>query len=180
MISKSVQVAVMDPFDFEVTQEFDECNGSVLHMSADGADQYIWTPSEGLSCSRCSATDVRVGSEDKEYTVEGMKDGCVLKKIVKVRPLLKQRDLDFSYEGTSQCGVVFNASDLGSNVSYHWSLSSKPDFGADGKTVTLYFPSNGTYTITLTAKRKDCDENSAISLTKEVVVEGCNPCDLEH
>lgn len=183
MISKSVQVAVMDPFDFEVTQEFDECNGSVLHMSADGADQYIWTPSEGLSCSRCSATDVRVGSEDKEYTVEGMKDGCVLKKIVKVRPLLKQRDLDFSYEGTSQCGVVFNASDLGSNVSYHWSLSSKPDFGADGKTVTLYFPSNGTYTITLTAKRKDCDENSAISLTKEVVVEGCNPCDpcvVEH
>ena len=183
VVTKSVDVNVKDPFDFDVVQEFEECNGSKVQMRADGADEYYWYPSDGLSCIRCSVTDVVLGSDEKTYTVEGMKDGCVLKKNVIVRPLLKQSDLDFSFESATQCGVVLTASDMGPRVSYRWSVEANPNLDVEGQSVTLYFPSDGDYKVTLTVKRNDCDESSVVSLTKTVTVNGCNPCNpcvVEH
>ncbi|MBR5696836.1 MAG: PKD domain-containing protein, partial [Paludibacteraceae bacterium] len=182
-ISKSVEVKVKEPFDFDVIQKYDECNGSKIQMSAEGADEYYWYPSDGLSCIRCSVTDVVLGSDSMIYTVEGMKDGCVLKKKVTVSPLLKQSDLDFTPDSINTCGATFTASDMGQRVSYHWSVEANPSLDAEGQSVTLYFPSNGDYKVTLTARRMDCDENSVVSLTKIVRVRGCNPCNpcvVEH
>jgi len=183
VVTKSVDVNVKDPFDFDVVQEFEECNGSKVQMRADGADEYYWYPSDGLSCVRCSVTDVVLGSDEKTYTVEGMKDGCVLKKNVSVRPLLKQSDLDFTFGSSNQCGVVLTASDMGPRVSYRWSVEANPDLNVEGQSVTLYFPSDGDYKVTLTVKRDDCDDSSVVSLTKTVTVSGCNPCNpcvVEH
>ncbi len=176
VISKSVDVTVEKPFDFKVTQEYVECNSSVVKMTAEGADEYYWYPSDGLSCNRCPVTNVSVSSKKKEYTVEGVKDGCVQTKTVTVSPLLKRSDLDFTYEYSTSCSIIFTASDMGSNVSYHWHVESSPSIDEDGRVAQFHFPSDGGYRITLTAKRKDCDENSAISVEKIVRVHGCDPC----
>jgi hypothetical protein len=176
VISKSVDVTVEKPFDFKVTQEYVECNSSVVKMTAEGADEYYWYPSDGLSCNRCPVTNVSVSSKKKEYTVEGVKDGCVQTKTVTVSPLLKRSDLDFTYEYSTSCSMIFTASDMGSNVSYHWHVESSPSIDEDGRVAQFHFPSDGGYRITLTAKRKDCDENSAISVEKIVRVHDCDPC----
>ena len=47
---------------------------------------------------------------------------------------------------------------------------------AEGKNVSLYFPSEGIYKVTLTVRRRDCDKSSSVSLTKNIYVTKCNPC----
>ena len=176
VISKSVDVKVKEPFDFYVEQEFEECNSSKVHLIADGADEYQWYPTEGLSCEKCSSTELVLNFDEKTFIVEGMKNGCVLKKNVTVRSLIKESDLSFSPDTISGCQADLSALDLGSNVLYQWTVVSNPDLVAEGKNVSLYFPSEGIYKVTLTVRRRDCDKSSSVSLTKNIYVTKCNPC----
>lgn len=177
VVTKSVNLSIQDPFDIEVEQRIDDCLGSKVELTATGADEYMWYPNEGISCQKCSTTEVTLDQDSLVYIVEGLKDGCIVKKEVVVNSLIKQNEVDFTATRESNCQLKLSAADLGPDVEYSWSVAANSELNnLKGREISLYFPSNGEYMIALKVRSKECDESSSIVVTKLVKVENCDPC----
>lgn len=175
-LTRTVTVTVVPPFEMEVEQDIDECGESIVTLEASGAKKYKWYPSDILSCDNCPSPRFTLNQDSVFFTVEGYKDGCVVKKEVLVRSLISRKDVDFSFVRTSNCELKLVANDLGQNVSYKWSSPQYVDLSSQGREVLMYFPSSGKFNISLTVKNVECDSSSEITVTKEVDVQDCDPC----
>ena len=177
VVTKSVNLSIQEPFDIEVDQRIDDCLGSKVELTATGADEYIWYPNEGISCQKCSTTEVTLDQDSLVYVVEGLKNGCVVKKEVVLQSLIKKDEVYFTATRESNCQLKLSAANLGPDVEYTWSVATNSELNnLTGREVSLYFPSNGEYMITLKVRSKECDESSSIVVTKMVKVDDCDPC----
>ncbi|MBO7636879.1 MAG: hypothetical protein J6S89_09900 [Paludibacteraceae bacterium] len=177
LVTKTVHLTIQEPFELNVEQRVDDCLGANIVLSASGADEYMWYPNEGVACQKCSSTEVILNNDSLVYTVEGLKNGCVVRKRVELNSLIKRNEVSFTSSRTANCEMKLTATDLGADVEYAWDVVANGELkNLKGREVSLYFPSNGTYRVTLKVRSKECDESSEISVTQEVKVEDCDPC----
>lgn len=175
-LTRTVNVTVIPPFEMDVDQDIDECGESIVTLKALGAEKYKWYPSDILSCDNCSSPRFTLNQDSVFLIVEGYKDGCVVKKEVQVHSLISKKDVDFSFNRTNNCEVKLTANDLGQNVSYKWSSPQYADLSNQGREVLIYFPSSGKFKISLTVRNMECDSSSEITVTKEIEIQDCDPC----
>jgi gliding motility-associated-like protein len=97
------------------------CKGSTLLLSATGASQYQWSPSQDLSCVNCPST-MASPPIDRNYIVTGTDaNGCVDKDTVRVQVI---QPLRMTAKGDSIC-VGKSARLMASGAAnYQWSPSS--------------------------------------------------------
>lgn len=70
----SVEVVVRPDIVLELTPDVDICRGVGTQLKVSGAEQYEWTPSEGLSCDDC-ADPVASPTTTTTYVVRGVGSG---------------------------------------------------------------------------------------------------------
>jgi gliding motility-associated-like protein len=73
---KTFKIVVNPTPNTTVSNNLKICKGSVGQLSASGADQFIWSPSNGLSCLNCSNTNTSA-TNNITYYVQGINvTGC--------------------------------------------------------------------------------------------------------
>jgi gliding motility-associated-like protein len=168
-IQKQITVNPAVLFRMETAREFILCEGETAQLKASGANEYVWSPIEGLSNANI-ANPVANPSQTTTYTVS-MKNtfGCDTTFNVTIKRIPKIAT-DFSYE-ISGCGeiTVTNNSE-GANF-YVFEMG-------DGNTIRTSNPKNifkyqysvgGVYTVTLkTEVSNDAKKCQPANLVKEI------------
>jgi len=164
---KVVTIVVAAALNINAGTDVTTCIGTPVTLNATGADTYLWSPPNGLSCTDCPNPALQVSSSNVTYTVTGFRGNCVAQDQITVSPSI-EHTIDFTAIKTG-CSLVVTANVQGL-ASYKW------DFG-DGSTpattanVTHVYKSSDTYNICLEVKGA-C--NRVVKVCKVIKITDCN------
>ncbi len=185
IVTRNVDVVVSEPFNITVNENQDviDCLHKTITLTAEGADYYKWSPTDGLSClnSECSEVEYTIISDKKNFTVTGFKNGCRMTDVVTV-----STDIDASVtlvrsRSVTDCTVDFYATP--GFDSYVWEFGDTHTLTTTSNTVSHKYDIYGEYNVCVTAKneincpgdiKRDC---RVVFINSENCP--CNPCEQE-
>ncbi len=133
------------------------CTGQSVTLSASGAQSYIWSPSTGLNTTTGS-TVVASPSTTTTYTVIGTSaDGCsnIAYVTVTVANQYPVPDIQVISDTSVLCAsdtIILDASGSQYTQNWTWDIPGANPSSASDAIVPVIFPSQGTYTVTLTVE----------------------------
>ncbi|HSH65043.1 MAG TPA: PKD domain-containing protein, partial [Bacteroidia bacterium] len=141
---KTVTVIVNPALNVTVNSAVNTCVGETVVLQAQGAKEYLWSPSDELSCEKCASPSF-TASVTKNYTVTGFDGNCKDTASVKVT-VDPAQDADFT-AGASNCAVTFTAFPSGM-TKYEWDLGDGTT--REGQTFEHNYSRSGLFKVTLT------------------------------
>lgn len=111
----------------------------------------------------------RTVTENGTYYVEVVTDCGVLNDTIKVTFFEPSTLADFDFVVDGAQATFENKSESEYELEYTWSFGDSLNSTSPEKNAVFVYSKGGTYTVTLTAKAKDCD--AQVSIQKEVTIE---------
>jgi len=145
-VTETVTVVVLPGANLAVTMSQGQpmCIGQEIVLTASGADSYLWSPTDGLTCPSCEVTTLTV-TGNMIYTVTGFGNGCSAQASVAIE-VPEETNIDFTYD-IDGCSVTVTPTVTGLSQ-YIWNMGDGTTY-YDSTPVTHTYPNNGTYFITL-------------------------------
>jgi hypothetical protein len=159
--SAAVEVVVRPLPTLDVTGEGVVCQGIPLSLTVTGADQYVWEPTDGLSCTTCSNPLVSP-SANTTYTITGTntESGCVSTITASVK---------VNNDPPAQIQIGQTTFCQGTGLQAMRGVPSGGTFAGPGVTQGRYFDPDaagaGTHTIVYSGTRGGCSFSTQIQLT---------------
>jgi hypothetical protein len=174
-VYKETRVNVSTSFQLKVDRkDIYACKGVDVTLNASGADDYRWSPKDGLSCNDCS-DPVHNVIGNRTFKVTGTKNGCYMEETVNIHQHPDKINFKVTKNG---CFVSFEAIDDKNEFNeYEWDLGDKKAGVFGEKKVTRQYDGNGDYYVSLKAKNIICGKTAYRRVMITITQEEC-PCQL--
>ena len=144
------------------------CSGKKLQLEADGSQNYLWTPSKGLTGDKIS-NPIANPDLTTTYTLLGTAvNGCTSSAVITISTNPKPFIINFSaskYETSLDSSTIQFTDNTQTAVAWHWDFEAGQS--SSEKEPSHNFNEPGTYWVTLTASDQN---NCSASLSKKVVI----------